>query len=112
MKTLEPLHKDIGHLKAAAARHGAENVFMNSASPGVVALFQPNQHFGEQQVLVAEAKRRFFSTDLSSEGELAVCVAQPRNVGELSRAVAQAAVGPSIAQPTRPGVCRRRAKQE
>ena len=44
VKILEPLHKDIGHLKAAAARHGAENVFMNSASPGVVALFQPNQH--------------------------------------------------------------------
>ena len=45
VKTLEPLHKDIGHLKAAAARHGAAQVFMNSASPGVVALFQPNQHY-------------------------------------------------------------------
>jgi 5-methyltetrahydropteroyltriglutamate--homocysteine methyltransferase len=47
VKTLEPLHKDIAHVKAAAARHGAEEVFMNSASPGVVALFQPNQHYAD-----------------------------------------------------------------
>ncbi len=45
VKTLEPLAKDIAHVKAAAARHGAAAVFMNSASPGVVALFQPNQHY-------------------------------------------------------------------
>ena len=52
VKTLEPLHKDIAHLKAASAKHcaqGAEGqaplAFMNSASPGVVALFQPNQHY-------------------------------------------------------------------
>lgn len=45
VKTLEPLHKDIAHLKAAALRHGAAQMFMNSASPGVVALFQPNQHY-------------------------------------------------------------------
>ena len=30
-------------LARAAARHGAENVFMNSASQGVVALFQLNR---------------------------------------------------------------------
>ncbi len=45
VKTLEPLNKDIAHLKAAAARHGAAQMFMNAASPGVVALFQPNQHY-------------------------------------------------------------------
>ena len=45
VKTLAPLHKDIAHLKAAAARHGAAQMFMNAASPGVVALFQPNQHY-------------------------------------------------------------------
>ena len=47
VKTLEPLHKDIAHLKAAAARHGAAQMFMNAASPGVVALFQPNQHYAD-----------------------------------------------------------------
>jgi 5-methyltetrahydropteroyltriglutamate--homocysteine methyltransferase len=45
VKTLEPLAKDIKHVKAAAAKHGAKQVFMNAASPGVVALFQPNQHY-------------------------------------------------------------------
>ena len=45
VKSLEPLHKDIAHLKAAGARHGAAQLFMNAASPGVVALFQPNQHY-------------------------------------------------------------------
>jgi 5-methyltetrahydropteroyltriglutamate--homocysteine methyltransferase len=45
VKTLEPLLKDIANVKAAAAKHGASQVFMNAASPGVVALFQPNQHY-------------------------------------------------------------------
>ncbi len=45
VKTTEPLRKDIAHVQAAAQRHGAQQVFMNAASPGVVALFQPNQHY-------------------------------------------------------------------
>ena len=45
VKTLQPLADDIAHVKAAAARHGAVEVFMNSASPGVISLFQPNQHY-------------------------------------------------------------------
>ena len=51
VKTLEPLAKDIAHVKAAALKHGVSAqggaVFMNSASPGVVALFQPNQHYAD-----------------------------------------------------------------
>ena len=47
VKTLEPLHKDIAHLKAAGAKHGAWKMFMNAVSPGVVALFQPNQHYAD-----------------------------------------------------------------
>ena len=47
VKTLLPLQQDIAHVKAAAARHGAQQVFMNAASPGVVALFQPNQHYAD-----------------------------------------------------------------
>jgi 5-methyltetrahydropteroyltriglutamate--homocysteine methyltransferase len=45
VKTMEPLRKDIANVKAAATKHGAKQVFMNAASPGVVALFQPNQHY-------------------------------------------------------------------
>ena len=47
---------DIAHVKMAAAKHGAKQVFMNAASPGVVALFQPNQHYAnDDQYLEALA---------------------------------------------------------
>ncbi|NJM54723.1 MAG: sulfatase-like hydrolase/transferase [Verrucomicrobiae bacterium] len=36
------LQKDIANLKAAMAAHGVERGFMNAASPGVIALFQPS----------------------------------------------------------------------
>ena len=45
VKSMQPLHRDIAHLQAAVAKHGAAQAFMNAASPGVVALFQPNQHY-------------------------------------------------------------------
>jgi len=45
VKDTEPLRKDIANVKAAAAKHGVRQVFMNAASPGVVSLFQPNQHY-------------------------------------------------------------------
>ena len=47
VKSMEPLRKDIQNLKDAGARHGATQLFMNAASPGVVALFQPNQHYAD-----------------------------------------------------------------
>ena len=40
-----PLERDIANLKAAAADAGASEVFMNAASPGVIAVFQDNQHY-------------------------------------------------------------------
>ena len=36
---------DAARLKAAMTRHGAERGFMNAASPGVVALFLPDEHY-------------------------------------------------------------------
>jgi 5-methyltetrahydropteroyltriglutamate--homocysteine methyltransferase len=45
VKTLQPLADDIAHVRAAMAKHGAKEGFMNAASPGVIALFQPNQHY-------------------------------------------------------------------
>ncbi len=61
VKTMEPLRKDIANVKAAAAKHGATQVFMNAASPGVVALFQPNQHYANDDAYLdalAHALRR------------------------------------------------------
>jgi 5-methyltetrahydropteroyltriglutamate--homocysteine methyltransferase len=42
LKTLDPLHKDIAAMKAAMAAAGYAHGFMNAASPGVIALFQPS----------------------------------------------------------------------
>jgi 5-methyltetrahydropteroyltriglutamate--homocysteine methyltransferase len=45
IKDLTPLQKDIEHLQGAAAAHGVDEAFMNAASPGVIAVFQPNQYY-------------------------------------------------------------------
>jgi 5-methyltetrahydropteroyltriglutamate--homocysteine methyltransferase len=45
IKDHDPLHKDIQHLKAAQAASNAPEAFMNAASPGVIAVFQPNEHY-------------------------------------------------------------------
>ena len=45
VKDLSGLHKDIANLQAACKAQGVQRAFMNSASPGVIAVFQPNQHY-------------------------------------------------------------------
>lgn len=45
IKDLAPLEKDIANLKTAAEAAGADEAFMNAASPGVIAVFQPNQYY-------------------------------------------------------------------
>ena len=49
VKDLSGLERDIANLKAACTRHGARRAFMNSASPGVIAVFQPNKHYTSQE---------------------------------------------------------------
>jgi 5-methyltetrahydropteroyltriglutamate--homocysteine methyltransferase len=44
LKTLDPLHKDIAAMKAGLAAQGYSDGFMNAASPGVIALFQPSDY--------------------------------------------------------------------
>ena len=46
--TLAPLDSDLKHLTAALARHRPAGGFMNAASPGVIALFQPNDYYQTQ----------------------------------------------------------------
>lgn len=45
VKDWGPLHIDIANLTAAAKRHGVAEAFMNSASPGLITAFQPNQYY-------------------------------------------------------------------
>ena len=59
-KTLAPLDDDLKHMAAALAKHAPVGGFMNAASPGVIALFQPNEHYPTQDAYLealAEAMR-------------------------------------------------------
>lgn len=69
VKNLEPLHDDIRWMQAAMQEHGFEEGFMNSATPGVIALFQPSQyHNNHQDYLedVAEAMRHEYEAIVAS----------------------------------------------
>lgn len=48
VKTMEPLHHDIANFQTALDTNGYEAGFMNSATPGVIALFQPNEYYASQ----------------------------------------------------------------
>jgi 5-methyltetrahydropteroyltriglutamate--homocysteine methyltransferase len=48
VKDRKPLEADIGNLNAAAAAAHPTGTFMNAASPGVIALFQPNDYYRTQ----------------------------------------------------------------
>jgi 5-methyltetrahydropteroyltriglutamate--homocysteine methyltransferase len=48
VKDPEPLRKDVANMRAAVVAAGAREAFMNAASPGVVALFQPNDFYPTQ----------------------------------------------------------------
>ncbi len=62
-KTLAPLTADITHMQAAIAAMGSSapiGTFMNAASPGVIALFQPNEYYPSHEAYLnalAEAMR-------------------------------------------------------
>ena len=45
----ESLRKDLANLRAAASEAGAHEAFMNAASPGVVAAFQPNAFYASHE---------------------------------------------------------------
>jgi 5-methyltetrahydropteroyltriglutamate--homocysteine methyltransferase len=53
VKNLAPLHADLQNITAAMATPGPSEAFMNAASPGVVALFQPNDFYRTQDEYLA-----------------------------------------------------------
>lgn len=56
----EPLERDLAHLTAALEGGGVSGAFMNAPSPGVIALFQPNEYYPSLEAYleaVAEAMR-------------------------------------------------------
>jgi len=60
VKDMTPLQRDLENFAEAIALHKPTEGFMNAASPGVIALFQPNQHYpdhGSYLQALAEAMR-------------------------------------------------------
>ncbi len=60
VSNLEPARTDVDNLKAALTESKPTAVFLNAASPGVIALFQPNDYYSTQDAYleaVAEAMR-------------------------------------------------------
>jgi len=58
--TLAPLQDDLRRFATARERHGRPSGFMNAASPGVIALFQPNDFYPDDDAYLealAEAMR-------------------------------------------------------
>ena len=49
VKDMGPVEVDIDNLLSAAAEHKPTQCFMNAASPGVIALFQPNKHYATHE---------------------------------------------------------------
>jgi 5-methyltetrahydropteroyltriglutamate--homocysteine methyltransferase len=52
VKDRKPLESDLAHFKKALAGSGAVEGFMNSASPGLVTAFQPNQYYKSHEAYV------------------------------------------------------------
>jgi len=60
VKDTKPLYADIGHLRQAVELATPAEAFLNAASPGVIALFQPNDYYPTSDAYleaVAEAMR-------------------------------------------------------
>ena len=52
---LQPLHDDIRRFKSALEKHGrGAEAFMNSASPGLITAFQPNQFYPSHEAYLAD----------------------------------------------------------
>ncbi|MDE0242665.1 MAG: cobalamin-independent methionine synthase II family protein [bacterium] len=49
VKDMGPVALDIANFQAAIASHGPVEGFMNAASPGVIALFQPNRYYPDHE---------------------------------------------------------------
>lgn len=60
VRSLDPAQTDVRNMKAATAASTPADAFLNAASPGVIALFQPNEFYKSQDEYleaVAEAMR-------------------------------------------------------
>ncbi|MBV8945699.1 MAG: cobalamin-independent methionine synthase II family protein [Solirubrobacterales bacterium] len=71
----EPLERDLAHLRASLDGHDVAGSFMNAPSPGVIALFQPNEYYrslDEYLDAIAEAMRVEYEAIVSAGIQLQI----------------------------------------
>ncbi|HTW64936.1 MAG TPA: cobalamin-independent methionine synthase II family protein [Bryobacteraceae bacterium] len=69
VKNLEPLHQDIARFKDALSKTNVTGGFMNAASPGTIAVFQPNEYYPSHEAYLealADAMRSEYETIVNS----------------------------------------------
>ena len=69
VKDLKPLHDDIARLQKALAQAKIPEGFMTAASPGTIAVFQPNEYYPSHEAYLealAEAMREEYETIVKS----------------------------------------------
>jgi 5-methyltetrahydropteroyltriglutamate--homocysteine methyltransferase len=69
VKDLNPLRQDIAHTKEALSQTKIAEEFMNSVSPGTIAVFQPNEYYSSHQAYLealAAAMREEYETIANS----------------------------------------------
>jgi 5-methyltetrahydropteroyltriglutamate--homocysteine methyltransferase len=69
VKNLEPLRQDIARFQDALSRTKVTEAFMNSVSPGTIAVFQPNEYYQKHEAYVealSEAMRHEYETIVNS----------------------------------------------
>ncbi|HXX20369.1 MAG TPA: cobalamin-independent methionine synthase II family protein [Candidatus Acidoferrum sp.] len=53
VKNLEPVKQDIAHMKEALSKANVAEGFLNSVSPGTIAVFQPNEYYPSHETYLA-----------------------------------------------------------
>jgi len=78
LKDSKPVIEDIDNFKKALQSSGASQGFMNAASPGVIALFQPNHYYPDhEQYLEALAEAMRFEYEAITEAGLILQLDSP-----------------------------------
>ncbi|MBL8380482.1 MAG: cobalamin-independent methionine synthase II family protein [Burkholderiales bacterium] len=75
VRTLEPLQADLANLRDAVDAAGVKRAFMNAASPGVIAVFQPNRHYATQEAYIgalADAMRTEYEAIVAAGFDLQI----------------------------------------
>ena len=70
VQNLTPLHEDIARLKDALSRAKVPEGFMTAASPGTIAVFQPNEYYPSHEAYLqalAEAMREEYEAIAKSD---------------------------------------------